>query len=55
VISLRARQAAEDDWDLISFDGEREDEMLDIMASALTIRDFRLQLLEEGQRDWEDL
>lgn len=55
MIALRARQSAEDDWERIQFQGDREDEMLDIMAGALTIRDFRLQIMEEGQREWEDL
>lgn len=55
MIALRARQSPSDDWEMIQFAGEREEEMLDIMASALTIRDFRLQSMEEGQYNWEDL
>lgn len=55
MIALRARQSPSDDWEMIQFDGEREEEIFDILASALTIRDFRLQAMEEGQREWEDL
>ena len=55
MIALRARQASSDEWEFISFSGDREAELFDIMAHALIIRDFRIQTMEEGQREWEDL
>ena len=54
MISLRVREYGSIEWDTIIFDGEREEELLSILANVLTRDEWvHVQVKLEGD-EWED-
>lgn len=54
MIHLRLREWGEAEWTSIFFAGELEDEVLQIIGSALATSPLHVQLLNE-ENEWEDL
>ena len=54
MISLRAQRDDDEEWNVVTFRGERAAEFVDILASGLLLRDFLVETCREGG-EWEEV
>lgn len=50
--ALRAREFGDEDWSVVRFSGEEEEQFLDLLAEALLLRELHVQVFIDGV--WEE-